>query len=103
MNFPTDPSHPFYWWSTAIVILVCLTVILAVNANDFDATELKAIGWSAVTIVAALGGKEKLAKLLAAKSAASRCDVPEGSETILKPVIRRPDGTESILNEGDET
>lgn len=103
MRFPTDPGHPFYWWSAALVVIVCLTVILYANANDFDATELRSIGWSTITIIAALGGKEKLAKLLAARTAASEHDVPEGSEVLMKPVAHRPDDTFVVLTEKEKT
>lgn len=55
-----DPGHPI--WSTirVVVISLCITVVLALNADDFDVTELKSLAW----IIPSLIGVEGFTKVL---------------------------------------
>lgn len=40
-----DPKHPLWPFLNTVVVALVITVVLAFNAEHFDETELKAVGW----------------------------------------------------------
>ena len=55
-----DPSHPIWATIRVVVIAICVTLVLALNADNFDATELRSIAW----IIPSLIGIEGVTKVL---------------------------------------
>lgn len=39
----SSANHPIWGWSKAVIGIIAVAVVLAMNANDFDQTEIKAI------------------------------------------------------------
>ena len=58
-----DPGHPIWGTIRVVVISLCITVVLALNADDFDVTELKSLAW----IIPSLIGVEGVTKALTNK------------------------------------
>lgn len=59
-----DPNHPIYGWSKVIVGLIGLTIVLAMNANNFDSSEWKAIGEFALIAFGLQGAHAAVKKLV---------------------------------------
>lgn len=53
-----NPGHPLWATIRVVVVTVCVTVVLALNADDFDVTELKSLAW----IIPSLIGVEGITK-----------------------------------------
>lgn len=64
MDIRFPESHPIWSILRTVVLLVGLTVLLYLNANNFDATELRTI----VEMVVLAGGFEAIKKVVSKKS-----------------------------------
>jgi len=59
-----DPGHPLWATIRVVVISICMTVVLALNADDFDVTELRSLAW----IIPSLIGVEGMTKVFTRSS-----------------------------------
>ena len=56
----TDTSHPLWSFLRLLVLMVSLTVVLYVNASNFDATEIRTLVTMFLLAASAEGGLQLL-------------------------------------------
>ncbi len=45
VHLPHDSTHPVWATIRIVAMMICLTVVLAIQAESFDNTELRTLGW----------------------------------------------------------